>query len=129
MRLLARGISVHDAIIDSVVWTPASKELVIVLVTGTSELGYQAVSLTYGGAMLGKRRLDSLRRAALDRETEVLYQEVDIEEDVLVHRLLFWPREEVTIDFRELVLTTEVRADRRVGLLGAFFERVAEEAP
>ena len=42
----------------------------------------------------------------------MLYDEVDINDDgLLVHRLLFWPREEVTIDFRELELAVEARED------------------
>jgi hypothetical protein len=35
---------------------------------------------------------------------------------------LFWPRDEVTIDFRELRLQITPRADRRVELGGAFVE-------
>jgi hypothetical protein len=128
MRKLAREVSLHDAVIERVVWTPASKELLIVLVAGTRERGYQGVSLTYRGALLGPRRVESLRRAAMDRETEVLYDEVDIDDGgLLVHRILFWPREEVTVDFQELELAVEARADRRAPLGGAFIERLPED--
>jgi len=77
--------------------------------------------------MLGRDRVSSLRRAALDRETEVLHQEVDIDDDVLVHRLLFAPREEVTLDLRELELKVAARQDRRVYLGGAFVEHAADD--
>jgi hypothetical protein len=71
--------------------------------------------------MLGKHRLDSLRKAAHDREACILYQEVDIDDDgTLAHRLLFWPSEEVTIEFRELEYACTPRDDCRVTLGGAF---------
>jgi hypothetical protein len=122
-RKLARDVGLHDAIIGSVLWRPAVQELTLTLATGTSETGYYTVTLTYVGAMLGVRRVDTLRAVARDRETEVLYHEVDIEDDgLLVHRLLFWPRDELTIDFRELRLQVTPRADRRVEPGRAFVE-------
>jgi hypothetical protein len=87
----------------------------------------QAV-LIYGGAMLGASRIESLKRAALCRETELLYDEVDIDDDaILSHRLLFSPREEVTIDFKELHLVVSSRTDRRVALRPACIVEAAGE--
>jgi hypothetical protein len=121
MISLRRGVSLHDALIESVRWKPSEAELRLTLVAGTSGAGYQAVHLTYRGAMLGKHRVESLRNAACDREACVLYQEIDIEDDgTLVHRLLFWPRDEVTLEFRELEYACTPRNDRRVTLGGAF---------
>jgi hypothetical protein len=71
--------------------------------------------------MLGEHRIESLRSAARDREACVLYQEIDIQDDgTLVHRMLFWPRDEVTLDFRELEYECTPRNDCRVALGGAF---------
>ena len=79
--------------------------------------------------MLGASRVNSLRRAALSRETELLWSEVDVDADgVLSHRLLFSPCEEVTIDFRELDLVTSPRDDSRVHLSGAFVHEEDEES-
>jgi hypothetical protein len=80
---LCGGVSLHDAIVESVRWTPSLAELRLELVGGTSEAGYQAIHLTYRGTMLGKARIDSLRNVACNREACVLYQEVDIPEDGL----------------------------------------------
>ena len=114
-RRLAHEVYLHDAVIANIEWAPSNKKLTITLATGTSESGYLTVSLTYLGAELGEQRVEALRSVARDRETEVLYDEIDIGDDGgLIHRLLFWPREEVTIDFRELQLHIEPRADRRV---------------
>ena len=41
MRKLAREVFLHDAVIGRIVWTPASRNLVLVLLAGTSERGYQ----------------------------------------------------------------------------------------
>lgn len=81
------------------------------------------LKLSYGGAMLGVSRVESLRRAALSRETMLLYDEVDIDEEgILAHRLLFHPCEEVTIDFRDFALQASPRADLRVKLGPAFLQ-------
>jgi hypothetical protein len=37
-----------------------------------------------------------------------------------VHRILFWPRDELTIEFRELRMEVTPRADRRVDLGPAY---------
>ena len=123
---LAREVNLHDAVIERVEWEPASARLVLRLVTWTSD-SRQAVTLTYSDAMLGDQRLDVLKNVARDRKTEILYSEVDLGEDgVLAHRLLFWPRDELTIDFGTLTLEVQPRADDRVQL-GPFFLGSASE--
>jgi hypothetical protein len=78
--------------------------------------------------MLGEQRLDVLRNAARDRETEILYSEVDVDEQgVLAHRLLFWPRDELTIDFEALTLEVQPRADDLVRLGPFFLEVLADD--
>jgi hypothetical protein len=58
---------------------------------------------------------------ACNRDACVLYQEIDITDDgALAHRLLFWPSDEVTIEFNELEYVCAPRNDRRVTLGGAF---------
>jgi hypothetical protein len=113
-------ISLHDGLIGSANWSAGRKQLRLGLVVGTSEHGYRRVDLLYRGAMLGKDRLQALQRAARDRETTVAYHEVDVEvlegERIFVHRLLLFPTEEVTLDFRELELTETPLADSRVHL-------------
>jgi len=70
----------------------------------------------------------SLRRAALSRETQVLYDEVDINHDGdFAHRILFWPSEEATIPFRSFALTTCPVPDKRVNVNGAFSDYEDED--
>jgi hypothetical protein len=124
--VLARDVELHDAIIESVRWCPATSELSLVLVTRDGVAGYRTVALTYLGALLGVQRVDTLRTVARDRETTILYDEVDIDDEdedgLLVHRLLFWPHHELTIEFRVLRLQLTPRDDSRVMLGGAYVE-------
>ena len=121
MARLRSGVSLHDALIESVRWNPQVAELRLTLVAGTLERGYHTVVLVYRGALLGVQRIESLRRAASNREACVLYNEIDVADDgTFVHRILFWPSEETTIDFRELEYLDTPRGDCRVHLAGAF---------
>jgi hypothetical protein len=128
MTRLGRDVSLHDALIESVRWIPSLAELRLQLVAGTSEAGYHAIQLKYRGAMLGKSRVESLRNVACNREACVLYQEIDIADDgTLAHRLLFWPNDEVTIEFGELEYLSVPRDDCRVTLAGAFVVQLGDE--
>jgi hypothetical protein len=123
MLRLAREVSLHDGLIESIFWSPKKKLLKLDLVCGDLQRGYSLVELSYGEALLGGQRLAALKRAALSRETELLYDEVDIGEDgLLCHRILFWPNEEVTLDFSQFEMSISPRPDRRVELLGTFYE-------
>ncbi|HTH07862.1 MAG TPA: hypothetical protein VL916_18415 [Ilumatobacteraceae bacterium] len=122
---LARRTNLHDALIDSVRWEMATGRLTLKLVhhhLDTDE--HRLLTLVYEGAMLGAARVESLRRAALSRDTELLYDEVDFDEKdgLFVHRILFWPNEELTIEFRSLTLSSQPIPNRRVELSNAFYE-------
>jgi hypothetical protein len=91
--------------------------------------GYRAVTFVYSGALLGARRLQILRDVARDRETQILASEVDCDnEGVFSHSLLFWPRDELTIDFASLAAQeTAERQDDRVSLRTYFKEVFPED--
>ncbi|WP_242394270.1 DUF4085 family protein [Anaeromyxobacter oryzisoli] len=128
MVRLVHEISVHDGIIEQVIWNSHLNRLQLTIVCTDAYQNYIQAQLTYSGAMLGSSRIESLQRAALSRETELLYDEVDIDDDsVFSHRLLFDPCEEVTIDFKKLELVVSPRADQRVHLGRAFIVEGPEE--
>ena len=86
------------------------------------------MALTCSWALLGDRRIRTLRDVARDRETEILESEVDCDDEgVFSHRLLFWPRDELTIDFAGLSLEIADHEDRRVNLGGFFVEILPED--
>ena len=120
---LANEIELHDAIIEIARWSPQSRTLTLLLVCGDLQRGYSAVEIRYSGVELGKRSVDVLRSRAKDRESQVLYDEVDFDEEgQLVHRLLFRPEGEISIWFRELTIHSSHRADRRVQMVPFFIE-------
>jgi hypothetical protein len=129
MVRLAREVGLHDGLIEQVVWNAHLNRLRLSLVCEDAEQRNVQAQLTYSRALLGRSRIESLRRAALSRQTELLYDEVDIDSDgILSHRLLFWPSEEVTIDFRELEMVVSPRTDRRIHLGSAFIEEGIEQS-
>jgi hypothetical protein len=68
---------------------------------------------------LGRQRVETLREVARDRTATILYDEIDLGDGtgLFAHRLLFDPRDELTIDFHDLNLSISPRTDPRV-LLG-----------
>lgn len=125
MWRLASSVGVHDAIIERTLWDPGKKRLELNLVLLVNPDAYATLSLIYKGAMLGQERVATLASASRDRDVSILYDEVDIDDEdgTFVHRLLFWPRDEVTIDFRSLELAITPRADDRVRLGYSFLLR------
>jgi hypothetical protein len=120
------GLSLHDGLLEGVVWEPAARRLSLSVVARPSA-GYRAVTLTYTGALLGERRVQTLRDVARDRATQIVESEVDRDEaGIFCHRLLFWPRDELTIDFTGLDLETAPRQDDRISLAGFFVEMLPE---
>lgn len=121
LRLLAR-LSLQDAIIETSLWEPAIECLSMSLICPSSE-GYQVVRLKYRGALLGAVRIRTLSSVARDRETQILASEVDCGDGgIFSHRLLFWPSDELTIDFSNLEISLTDREDDRVHLVGFFQE-------
>jgi hypothetical protein len=125
---LAREIDLHDAEIERVEWSETTRNLTLALVApgGTED---RSVVIKYTGAMLGsgpvdtRWRMEVLRAVARDRETQILYDEVDCQEDgVLSHRLLFWPRDELTIDCTSLSVDVSIRPNSAFYLGGYFVE-------
>jgi hypothetical protein len=129
LRALASDVDLHDAAIERVDWDPAQRRLRIQIVTGSVRTGSpQSVVVTYIGTQLGERPIRTLQDVARDRETEILYHEVDRELDGgFVHRILFWPRDELNIWFDELILEVSDRSDGRVRLKPYFYEVIAED--
>ena len=80
-------------------------------------------AITYIDAQLGAARLATLKAVARDRETEVLETEVDCDEKgVFAHRFLFWPRDELSIDFGQVAMEIESGVDGRLPMKPYFVE-------
>jgi hypothetical protein len=120
---LALETNLHDAIIEVVHVYDQGRRLVLSLVAGDQQAGYQGITLDYRGVEMDHHYMDVLRRRSRERETAILYDEVDAEPDgTFVHRLLFWPEGEIAIAFKHLTLSSAAREDRRTFLSGSFLE-------
>ncbi len=108
VRRFATTISLNDAWVDRVMLRP--DKILISLLTGDIQRGYQLTELSYVGAriVLGE---DVLEQAAQDRPTEIWYDEFSGRPPYMVHRfLLVEPhgtkdRGEVHIEFSELTFS------------------------
>lgn len=100
---LVRRVNLHDGQIQSFEYRPGGAPVVRALV-GDLQVGYEFVELSVVDAELRLgpgATIDSLRLK--DAETEILYDEVDIEADGrFVHRVLLWPQGEYEVVFTAL---------------------------
>ena len=76
----------------------------ICLVAGDNQSGYYTVDLKYEGVALDRLDLPSLRIVGGNAKSQLLYDEIDVEDGYFVHRLLFWPYQSVDIYFRTIQL-------------------------
>jgi hypothetical protein len=105
---LATATKLHDAVIDRISWDRRRRnlKLELVLVDDHSHSGSYGVTLLYKGVQLSDKQIGLLAERARDRRTEILYSEVDLEENgTWVHRMLFEPVGEISIWFSSLKLS------------------------
>jgi len=96
--------NLHDALISRACLDTRTRTLTLVLLvwarTGRS---CSEVTLRYAGVETCGQNIETLKARARDRESEILYDEIDSAADgSWVHRLLFWPEGEISIWFRRL---------------------------
>ncbi len=111
---LARDINLHDGLIHRVLVQPEQRRLELELRCGDLQVGYFDLDLIYSEVRMDLLDIPLLQALARDRQTEVLYDEVDLDESNYVHRILFWPEGEIAIVFRSLQVIRTPRADRSI---------------
>jgi hypothetical protein len=105
-RLVGRAdalpdVNLHDGLVLDVAYL--DDRFSWSLCIGDRQVGYEVATLTYVGA-----RLANVSAAELDamdlpgRTAEVLYDEVDVAGDDVLHRVLFWPTGELHIAFHTM---------------------------
>lgn len=126
----------NDALIEHIEWAPSLRRLVIELVVGTNQTGYNIMRLTFHGALIGEQRRETLRDLGRDRRVEMLAHEVDIDEcDAgdgpeskaeagigFTLRMLFWPTYELTVTCDALDVETRSVPRRLISPGDAFVE-------
>ena len=80
---------------------------------GDQQVGYYDADLLYLDVALEPRTIHILEKMRRDARYELLYDELDADESrQVVHRLLFWPEDEVEIRFRDLSWRRAPQDDR-----------------
>ena len=117
---LATNSNLHDGMLLQNVLDTEQATLLLTLRCGDLQVGYFDLELHYlhvlsPPATEGLAKLVANPSRGDLHHSESLYDEVDIEGDVFVHRILFYTRRtyhEVTVRFRQLRLLTTPREDR-----------------
>ena len=112
---LAISVNLHDAILRHVFVDREAEKLRIELICGDLQAGYRDIDLSYSGLPRDEPMLAILKERARDRQSAILYDEVDMDEqDRFVHRILFWPEGEIAIGFTTVAIRQTSREDRVV---------------
>jgi len=111
---LANRTNLHDGLIQRVVFNVAAETLLLELRTGDRQAGYLDLGLEYRRVVLTSQDLLALKQVVLNPMAELLYDEVDISDSGYLHRLLFWPYQEIDIGFAQLALEKKPSASRAV---------------
>lgn len=102
---LASRIGLHDGKIRNVVANKNTGRLTLHLYCGDLQVGYRNLAIAYSGVRFELLDLVSLAALARDRDTEIIYDELDIDEDEnYLHRILFYPSGEISITFASVEL-------------------------
>jgi hypothetical protein len=116
----ASKLELHDALIERIDWFSHLDKLEITLIT-RADRGLGQLTICYDGVQLGESSVRQLEDLARDRRTEVLYDEFDVDDgERFAHRILFWPRDELTIRFQSLSFVQTDREDARLMLTPYF---------
>jgi hypothetical protein len=112
---LAKQINLHDSLVRRVVLNRGTRNLALELRCGDLQTGYFDLDLIYSGVVLETLDFTTLVKRARDRQTELLYHEVDLNEDGnYAHRILFWPEGEISIIFSALQINQVKRLNRSI---------------
>jgi hypothetical protein len=120
-ELATSTVNLHDGLIRHVALDRPARRLSLGLRCGDLQVGYFDVDLVYADVDLNLLNSAVLEAIATDPETELLYNEIDLESaGRFVHRIIFWPRpmREIEVVFRSLMVSIEPRHDRKVRRMG-----------
>ena len=118
VQRLATSINIHDGLLWKVAANLEQESLRLVLRCGDLQVGYFDLELEYQQvdfvpeltAALQKLSIVRLEQPSAPYPNEALYDEVDQEDDFLVHRILFWHE-----DWRHRQAGRRLRRQRRDG--------------
>lgn len=127
---LAKQINIHDGLIRYVIVDRQAEKLTLALRCGDLQTGYYDLDLSYSSVEFNLDDIVTLSSVSRYRKTELLYDEVDInEQKKFIHRILVYPKNEISIVFTGLEITKEDRPDRHFSYEGDPFCTAAGTHP
>ena len=99
LRERLTSVNLHDAQFAECTVDHRRRQLRLSLLAGNNQASYATIDLEYHDVAIDRLSLASLRSAVADPKTELLYDEVDIEDGYAVHRFLAWPYQEFDVYF------------------------------
>jgi hypothetical protein len=106
-------LDLHDGLFLTVAADERAQTVSMRLRCGNLQVGYFDVNVGYEGAAIVETETGDVLAVVHDPEAEILYDEVGIGETrAFEHRLLLWPRGELTICFDRLSVETTSVASR-----------------
>ncbi len=109
---LLDAVNLHDALLRFWRYEPGV-ELLLEVVTGDLQVGYEDVQLRYGSAEIDSDTAQVLESLRGRKGVEMLYDEVDVTPDGRYeHRIIAWPTGEAAIRFSDLGVQRRPRDDR-----------------
>jgi hypothetical protein len=110
---LAKEVNLHDGLFRKVIVNRQESSLALYLRCGDLQVGYFDQDLFYSGVDLTALALPVLAARARDRKTMIEYDEVDMDDQgQFVHRIIFSPKDEISITFAGLQLARTPQPNR-----------------
>ncbi len=125
IRSLATEINIHDGLFTSVVVDTQKRLLKLELLIGDLQVGYEDLTFKYSDVDFSLLDTSLLETLANSSETEALYDEVeDVGNGFYQHRIIFWPRGQLCIQFKKIEIQRVPRKDREIEENNDVFKRI-----
>jgi len=118
---IAKNLDLHDSLFRKITYDSRNKLLFMGLRCGDSKSGYFDFDLEYGNVVIAEHSLNVLNKSIQNPRTEILYDEIDVQKKMSVHRFLLWPYQEFEIVFSQLSYVRRPALDRKVNENGERF--------
>jgi len=123
--LFAEKESLHDALFEKCEIDRIKNSLSLDLICGENTKGYHRLTLVYLNVNLKKLAIDILNKLVNSKDAELLYDEIDMNGEFFVHRMLFWPTyTEIAIFFRDFKFNKINVTSRKRALIRRRFKEI-----
>lgn len=101
LQELATSTNLHDGLFRRVCWDSINRNLELGLRCGDLQVGYFDLDIVYLSTTQSDTDISGIVACAENPESEILYDEIDVDQPKYTHRILLWPYKEVEICFSD----------------------------